>query len=124
MRKKGERTLRMIDWSAELVKAGEEYPSIAEVAKKFGVSEWTVRDRLDDIVQKANVAGITRESLLTQPHKKHSLRNDKKKRLEQPLELEVFHMHFTSVLDDMNDMKTSMQENISKLDTVLKKEEN
>lgn len=117
-----ERTLRMIDWSVALVRAGEEYPPIAEVAQRFKISDRTVRHHLDDIVQKANVAGITRESLLTRPHKKHSQRHDARKKLKQPLELEVFHMRCASVMDDMNDMKVSIQKNILELDVLLQED--
>ena len=62
MRGPDERTLKMEEAYVQLFEAGYTPKQIAE---KFGLSSWTVYQRLGDI---ASAAGVSRESLLVRPH--------------------------------------------------------
>ena len=62
MASQDERTLRMKEEYVNLFEAGM---APKQIAKKFGLSSWTVYNYLDEIAEKA---GVPRESLLVRPH--------------------------------------------------------
>ena len=111
-----ERTLKMIHWSVEQLKAGEKLPSVEELAKKFHVCTRTVRNHLGEIAEKADV---TRESLLTNPIPQRGTIVQKRKPLTEVLDLEKFHEHYLSVVDDIHGMENSMVREIKRQENFI-----
>ncbi len=99
---KNERTLQMMQNYMILRKEGK---SNLEIAKMFDLSPWTVYNALQEIADKA---GVTRESLLTQPHSE-PLPYERISEPVKPVNIEAFEEKFQNALGIMSEFKEMVQ---------------
>jgi DNA-binding Lrp family transcriptional regulator len=110
MDKTNERTLQMMKAYVELHDQGF---SVAEIAKRFNLSETTVYARLEEI---AEHAGLTRHELLISPLRgNHSSCNFKPIR---PVDAIRFQDHHDTVMSELDALKRSAADSIEELEVV------
>ncbi|MBQ3465078.1 helix-turn-helix domain-containing protein [Candidatus Saccharibacteria bacterium] len=108
MRKTNERTLRMMENYMELHEQGY---SVAEIAKKFNLSETTVYAKLEEIAKKN---GVTRESLKERHFEAdHSGRNFT---TVKPIDPSAFRTHYEAAINGVNALKEAVAQAIEDYD--------
>ena len=100
--KKNERTLQMMENYIKLHDGGM---SPHEIAKKYNLSNWTVYNSLQAIADKA---GVTRESLLAQPHSEHQP-FERITEPVKPINVTAFSERFQNALEVMSEFKEMVQ---------------
>lgn len=93
--KENERTLQMRSHFMELWGNGK---TVKEVAEQFNLSTYTVYANLQRI---ADDNGVTRESLLRQPHSAH-LTYDRVCQPVKPVNIDVFQKHVREALAELD----------------------
>ena len=100
--KKNERTLQMMQNYILLHNGGL---SPGEIAKKYGLSPWTVYNALQKI---ADEAGVTRESLLERPHSEHQP-FERVSEPVKPINVKAFSERLQDALGVMNEFKEMVE---------------
>lgn len=111
-----ERTLRMMESYVRLFNEGM---TLTEIAKEFRLAPATVRLHLGEIAEKE---GVTRESLLNQPHREHIMIGAKDYEPVKPLDVTEFSNNLEVLNKEFDKTIKKMEERIESLDTKLKEE--
>ena len=99
---KDERTLRMMEEAATLLKEGR---SVKEVAGRFGLTDRTVYNRLGEIAERA---GMTREELLKCPKSGYTAPRAGT-REEEKIDIEAFHKKMDLVMANLEAAREDMR---------------
>ena len=101
--KMNERTLQMMNNYVQLWKEGY---SVKEIANKFGLTPFTVYNRLEAIAQES---GYSREELLQRPHKEH-LPHERRFEYVKPVDSEAIRTRFLSAIEDVSIIRALVEE--------------
>lgn len=101
---KHERTIKMMDEVVKLLRSGH---SVQEVAKKFGLSTWTVYNYLGEAAEKA---GVTRDELLAKPRAKDSAPRATSVQRDDKINIESYRKKMDEAMERLTEIRQNMDD--------------